>query len=60
MLTLFGRYVGTISATRPGLLPKARLPITTLSGLVFTSATGAKSRLKPYPARYVPMVRPAS
>ena len=31
------------------------MPITGLSGLVFTSATGAKSRVMPYPVRYLPI-----
>ena len=41
----------TIAATSSGSDPKARTPMAVLDGLVSTSASGAKSRLKPISRR---------
>ena len=48
------------AATRAGSAPKLRVPITGLSGLLLTSATGPKSRLMPTAASSAPMARPVS
>lgn len=53
-------WAATISPTSWGSLPKERGPITGLLGLVSTSATGAKSTLKPMSARYPAMAAPTS
>ena len=41
----------TMEATRSGSLPKEREAMTVLSGLVSTSATGARSSVKPMSCR---------
>ena len=47
-----------ISAAVAASDEKARVPMMGLSGFVFTSASGAKSMLKPYSFKYAPMVCP--
>ena len=50
----------TCARDRAGSVPKLRVPITGLSGLLFTSATGPRSRSMPTAASSAPMARPVS
>ncbi len=51
-------YDMLILATKSGLVPKERLPITVFEGLVITSATGAKFKFIPYSFKYLPVSTP--
>ena len=50
----------TCTATFAGSAPKLRTPITGLSGLLFTSATGPRSRSIPTAASSAPIARPVA
>ena len=53
-------HAATCAATRSGSVPKLRVPITGLSGLVFTSATGPRSRSMPTAASSAPIAWPVA